>query len=539
MAKSMAKVKKVERGYADLRDHIEALERAGLLVRVKREINKDTEMHPLVRWQYRGGLAEREWRGFLFERVVGVKGRRYDIPVAVGVMAGSKYICAVGLDCKPEEIADKYQQAFRQPIEPIVVKSGAVQEMIQRKEDLKRAGGLDQFPVPISTPGFDGAPFITAGHWITKDPDTGIRNVGNYRGHLKAQDRLGIFPGPGQHVLAHWQKCRARKIPLQAAVVVGPPPVVSYAAVQKVPYGVDELAVAGGLAGEPIRLVKCQTVDIEVPADAEIVIEGILSTEYVEPEGPFGESHGYMHPRMMNPFMEITCITRKKNPILVSWTSQVTPSESSIIKRVGYEPLFLKHLKGELGIKSVVQVAMHEPLTNLRKVIVVQMKKPTEAETWRALMGAATFHPGVGKFLVAVDEDIDPWDTDMIMWAISYRSMPDKDVQILKGRERGHGPPFGRDDRPVETRQADESALLINAILREKFPPVSLPKKEYMENAKKIWEELKLPRLAPKKPWYGYELGDWDEELEEEARLAVLGDYLVNGEKIKGQRKKV
>jgi UbiD family decarboxylase len=539
MAKSAAKMKRIGRGYADLRDHIEALERAGLLVRVTRPINKDTEMHPLVRWQYRGGLPEKDWRGFLFENVTGVKGQRYDIPVAVGVMAGSKHIVAVGLDCDADGIADKWQKAFRSPVEPIMVKSGPVHDIVQTGADIKRAGGLDQFPVPISTPGFDGAPFFTAGHWITKDPDTGIRNVGNYRGHLKAKDRLGIFPGPGQHVLAHWQKCKAKGIPLQAAVVVGPPPVVSYAAVQKVPYGVDELAVAGGLVDEPIRLVKCKTVDIEVPADAEIVIEGILSTEYVEPEGPFGESHGYMHPRMMNPFMQVTAITRKKNPILVSWTSQVTPSESSIIKRVGYEPLFLKHLKGELGIKSVTKVALHEPLTNLRKVIIVQMKKPTEAETWRALMGAATFHPAVGKFLVAVDEDIDPWDMDMVMWAISYRSMPDKDVQILKGRERGHGPPFSRDDEPVETRQADESALLINAILRDKFPPVSLPKKEFMENAKKIWEELKLPPLAPKNPWYGYPLGDWDDELEEEARLAVAGEYLKNGEKLKGQRKKV
>ena len=539
MAKSIARVAGVERGYADLHEHVAALERAGLLVRVRRDINKDTEMHPLVRWQYRGGLAEKDWRGFLFECVTGAKGRRYDIPVGVGIMAGSKYICAVGLGCRPEEIAGKWQRAFDHPIEPIMVKNGPVHEIVQTKEELKRAGGLDQFPIPISTPGFDGAPFITAGHWVTKDPETGIRNVGNYRGHLKAQDRVGIFPGPGQHVLAHWHKCKERKIPLQAAVVVGPPPVVSYAAVQKVPYGVDEMAVAGGLVTEPIRLVQCRTVDIEVPADAEIVIEGILSTEYVEPEGPFGESHGYMHPRMLNPFMEVTCITRKKNPILVSWTSQVTPSESSIIKRVGYEPLFLRFLKDELGIKSVVQVAMHEPLTNLRKVIVVQMKKPTEAETWRALTGAASFHPGVGKFLVAVDEDIDPWDMDMIMWAISYRSMPDKDVQILKGRERGHGPPFSREDRPVETRTADESALLINAILREKFPPVSLPKKEYMENAKKIWEELDLPRLSPKTPWYGYSLGDWDEELEEEARLAVAGDYLLNGEKLKGQRRKV
>lgn len=105
-------------------------------------------------------------------------------------------------------------------------------------------------------------------------------------------------------------------------------------------------------------MVKCNTVDLEVPADSEIVIEGTLSTEYIEPEGPFGESHGYMHPRMLNPYMEVTRITRKRSPILVSWTSQVTPSESSIIKRIGYEPLFLRFLRQELGIKSALRVAM-------------------------------------------------------------------------------------------------------------------------------------------------------------------------------------
>ena len=245
-----------------------------------------------------------------------------------------------------------------------------------------------------------------------------------------------------------------------------------------------------------------------------------------------------MHPRMLSPYLEISCITRRRNPILVSWTSQVTPSESSIIKRVGYEPLFLSFLKKDLGIKSVLKVAMHEPLTNLRNVVVIQMKKPTEAESWRALTAAASFHPGVGKFLVAVDEDIDPWDMDMVMWAISFRSTPHRDVQILKGRERWHGPPFSREDQPAETRAADESALLINAILRQPFPPVSLPKREYMERAKAIWEELGLAPLSPKAPWYGYSLGDLDEELEEEARLAVQGKYLRNGEKLKGRRVK-
>jgi len=132
---------------------------------------------------------------------------------------------------------------------------------------------------------------------------------------------------------------------------------------------VDELAVSGGLVGAPIRLVKCKTVPLEAPAEAEIVIEGYINTEFVEPEGPFGESHGYMHPRQLNPFMDVTAITHRRDAIYVSWISQVTPSESSVIKKRGCEMLFMRHLRDECRIKSVARVEMHEPLTNLRKFI--------------------------------------------------------------------------------------------------------------------------------------------------------------------------
>jgi 4-hydroxy-3-polyprenylbenzoate decarboxylase len=334
--------------------------------------------------------------------------------------------------------------------------------------------------------------------------------------------------------MAHWEKAKAKGVPLEAALVIGAPPVVSYAAVQKVPRGVDEIAVAGGLVGEAIPVVKCKTVDIEVPADAEIVIEGKISTEFFEPEGPFGESHGYMHPRQINPFLEVTCITHKKNPIYVSWISQVTPSESSVVKKVGYEPMFLNHLKNVCSIRSVHRVHLHEPLTNLRKFLVIQMDKPSESEVWRALFSAATFHQGVGKILVAVDMDIDPENTDAVMWAMCYRMKPHLDVQIFKGLEKGHAPPFSgaSDSKDIASLHdpADESAMLINAILKEPYPPISLPKKEYMENARKIWEELGLPPLTPQPPWYGYSLGQWDKELEDEADRAVNGDCFTNGE---------
>ena len=118
-----------------------------------------------------------------------------------------------------------------------------------------------------------------------------------------------------------------------------------------------------------INVVKAKTVDLLVPAEAEIVIEGFIDTEYLEPEAPFGESHGHVNLQEFNAYMDVTCITRRRDAILTSIISQVTPSESSLIKRIGMEPLFLNFLRDTLGIKGIKRVSMHEPLTNIRKVI--------------------------------------------------------------------------------------------------------------------------------------------------------------------------
>ncbi len=531
--------------YPDLHQHIKNLEACGYLRRIPQPINKDTEMHPLVRWQYRGGIPEEERKAWLFEHVVDAKGRKYNFPVVVGALAANKAVYYLGMGCKDQaEVEAKWQRALSKPIPPVVVASAPCQEEVHTGDDLKKEGlGLDELPVPISTPGFDNGPYTTCSHWISKDLETGIQNIGNYRGEFKARDRAGVFPsGLGQDIYIHWKKAQAKGQHLPAALVVGAPPYVSYAAVQKVKYGLDEMAVAGGLAGEPIRVVKCKTIDLYVPAEAEFVIEGYLNTEYVEPEGPFGESHGYMHPRQMNPFLEVTAVTHRKDAVLVSWISQVTPSESSVVKKTSYEMLFLQHLRDECRLKSVVRVEMHEPLTNLRKLIILQMRKPTEAEVWRALYAASSFHPGVGKIVIAVDEDIDPADEAAVFWAMCYRMKPHKDVQIVAGMEKGHAPPFNYKDEEEGTDvvayhyPADDSGLLCNAILKEPFPPISLPKKEYMEHAKELWEELGLPKLNPKMPWYGYSLGQWDEELEEEAKLAVQGRHYETGEKLKSRR---
>jgi 4-hydroxy-3-polyprenylbenzoate decarboxylase len=189
--------------YRDFREHLKALEERGQLVRVRREINKDTELMPLVRWQFRG-LEERERKAFLFENVIDSKGRRYAMPVTVGTLAATTEIYAIGMMCEPDEIAERWTQAQLNPIEPVTVSNAPVHEVVQHGSDLLNGHGLDMIPVPISTPGFDNAPYLTSANWITKDLDTGIYNIGNYRSQIKSANRTGgLFTSQhmGQHRL--------------------------------------------------------------------------------------------------------------------------------------------------------------------------------------------------------------------------------------------------------------------------------------------------------------------------------------------------
>jgi UbiD family decarboxylase len=520
--------------YNDLRELIAALEEAGKLIRVRREINKDTELHPLVRWQFRG-LKEEQRKAFLFENVVDSKGRKYDSPVLVGGLAASSEIYCLGLKCAADEVADRWIHAMDHTIEPEIVSYGPVMEEIHSGKDLLSRGGFHEFPIPISTPGFDNGPYITAGHWITKDPETGKRNVGNYRGLIKGAGWSGLMSGTPQDLSRHWEKCRQRGIPLEVAVAVGTVPAVSFTATQKVPPSMDELALAGGLIGEAIQLVKCKTVDLEVPATAEIVLEGIIPTSYLEEEGPFGESMGYVDPRTLSNVFELTGVMHRKNPIWVSIISQVTPSESSKIKAMGMATLILRSLK-EKGFSSVLEVSMMEPLVNLRPYVVLRMKKRDDEDPWKAMDALLDYGDRVGKLVIAVDEDINPHDPVAVTWAITHRSQPHKDIKVVRDRPFGATPIGMVAKHPSSRYDNEESSLLIDATRKADYPPISLPKKEYMERARKIWEELGLPKLEPQEPWHGYFLGLWPEALDEEAALAAAGETDKVGEKLRATR---
>src|SRR5262245_9248450 len=518
----------------DFQEHLADLEARGLIVRVERPINKDTELHPLARWQFQGAVPDEKRRAFVFTNVVGSDGRKFDMPVVVGALAATPEIYALGMGVELEDVGAAWLKAIQNPIPPVTVNGGACQEVVITGDALRAPnGGLKMLPVPISTPGFDAAPYLTATICVTKDPETGIRNMGTYRGMLKATDRLGVRMASrlgGASGDLQWQKDQKLGRPMPVAIVIGCAPAIFFTGPQKLAIDFDEIGVAGALLGEPVKTVRCITNDLEVPADSEIVIEGLIDSNLLEPEGPFGESHGHVALEDYNMSMQVTAITMKKSPVFVSIISQVTPSESSVTKKVAYEPLFLAHLRDHLAVKGIKRVVMHEPLTNVRPLIFLNFARETpRTEVWRGLHGAATLQAQCGKIVIALGEDIDASNTDAVLWSIAYRSNLSEDLHIAPYKSGGHGPKSGP--------RSSDSTLLIDATPKHPMPPFALPAREFMERAKVLWDELGLPALSPQPPWYGCSLGDWNETWDTWAKRAVEGQWEETGKDTFARRK--
>ena len=522
--------------YNTLGEYVAALEAAGKLVRIKDPVNKDTEMHPLVRLQFRG-LEEKDRKAFLFENVVDGAGRKYDMPVVLCAMAGSRDIYGLGLKCKPEEIPDRWAAARARPIAPQLVESGPVHELVHTGTQLEQAG-LDSLPVPISTPGFDNAPYISAGHWVSKDPETGVHNVGNYRGMVKSKTRLGCFSGSSEQGIGiharKWKKLGRKSMP--AAVVIGVPPSVSYTSVSRIPYDTCEYDVAGGLAGRPLELVRCKSVDLLVPAQSEIVIEGNISLESLEMEGPFAEFTGFMAKRDYSYFMDVTCITRKKRPIYAAFLSQFPPSESSKLRRIARENAMRRCLL-EAGMDNVLDVHQVEAAGSWG-ITLIKIRRRSDGDGQR-VFDALVPVGHLGKVAIVVDEDIDIYDPLTVYWALAFRMQPHRDVKVVDNYRNVLDPSIvdcAADRNAVKVEDEPRSSLLcIDATRDWNYPPIALPNRDTMEHAVSLWNKLglgeRVGELKLKQPWYGYDLGYWSEEDRAEARLALEGRYFETGEK--------
>jgi 4-hydroxy-3-polyprenylbenzoate decarboxylase len=353
---------------------------------------------------------------------------------------------------------------------------------------------------------------------------------------IKAPDRIGCATDVStQHLAIQWEKARRMGKHLDVAVFIGGPPTLLLAAASKVPYGIDEYGIAGALNGGAIDVVPAETVDIMVPAGAEIVIEGQIRTDFLEPEAPFGEASGYLGPRKMEKVLEVKAITHRRAPIYQGIISEFPPSESSVMRKVAFDAIYLNHLKGACNIPSVTKVACHE-MASCNMLFVIQLDKPALGQPWQALRAAASFDASLGKIFIAVDSDVDPDSMDAILWALSYSTQPHRDMEIIRGKVPRLDPSVTPSPDSAYPDGAGASALLINAVREHPYLPVSLPRQDFMEDAKARWDRLGLPALDLRSPWHGYALTQWSVENAVEALLAVTGRYFETGEKLAGLR---
>ena len=310
--------------YRDMREHIKLLEKEGELRRIKREVDWDVELGAIMR-----RVFKEKGPACFFEKVKGS-----NIPVFSGAMFGHKKYSLM-IDAKPDlrDILQKLVHCIDNPIEPVTVPSGVCQQNVDTGEKIN----LEMFPSP-RWHHLDGGRYIgTLGAVITKDPETGIRNVAVYREQHLGKNKTGI--NPAQDAGIHLRKYRAMNKPMPVATCIGVPPSVLCAALTKARFGQDEMGIAGAIAGEPIPLVKCKTIDLEVPADSEIVLEGEipLDTNKWELEGPFGEFTGHFHTleKHQRPTVYLSAVTYRNNPIYQGCSPGIPPNEETTCREIG------------------------------------------------------------------------------------------------------------------------------------------------------------------------------------------------------------
>lgn len=449
----------------DLRSFLQLLEDEGELAKIASPVALNQEIGAVCLQNLRTGGP-----GLLFERPEG-KGA----PLAVDLLASRRrYALALGVE--PKQLAAEWNRRTKDLHPPVLVENGMCQQNVLVGDQVD----LTELPVPIWN-ALDGGPYLTLGCHISKDPDSRIRNVGIYRNQIHDRNTLGILVEPYGHLRHQWSKRPNEPFPV--AIVLGSDPVMPMAAVAPVPYGRDELAVAGALRGRPIDVVRCVTVPLEVPATAEIVIEGEILLDDLREEGPFGEFTGYYggH-RAARPVIRVKAITHRDRPILHAVYEGTPPSGSAIIVAVPREAELLRQISLP-GVKRAHMTrggggALHA---------VLSVDKPYEG--FGKYVGLAVLGTTAGrgiKQVTVVDDDIDPADPIQVEWAIATRVQPHRDIEILSelpGIILDPSLPRG-EQRPPLTSKMIIDATRYDA---KDFAPVCLPSAEAMAKVEGEW----------------------------------------------------
>ena len=346
-----------------------------------------------------------------------------DAPVVINVQVSRK-LMAFALDCRTDELAAAFSARQSQPISPVELSAAPVHEVVRLDEevDLTRVPLLTHYDV-------NAAPYITAGIVVAADPDTGVRNTSYNRLMLAGKRELRVFMAVGRHLWTLHNKAEGRGEPLPIAIVIGVHPLFSLGAQAFTPSTDDEYAVIGGMMGEPLRVAKAKTVPILIPADAEMVIEGRILPHIRREEGPFGEFTGHAVSKDDRQVIEVTAITHRKNYIFQDVHAGYT--EHKLMGAVPREAALIKAVRQT--VPTVKNVCM--PVSgNCRFHAYVSIAKRTPGQAKNAIC-AAFAADMLLKHVIIVDDDIDVFDEEQVLWAVSNRFQADRGLVVISNAQ--------------------------------------------------------------------------------------------------------
>jgi len=481
-------------GYNDINEWVATLEKEGEIAKVKAEVDWNLEIGGIVQETF-----DREGPALLFENIKDYKDTFCRKLFTASLSTYPRLALALGLpkDTHPREIVKTYIERVKTPIKPVTVKSGPVKE----NKLLGEKVNMLEIPAPWWHHR-DGGRFVgTCDGVVTKDPETGWVNIGLYRRMIHDRNHTGLVVVHGQHIWRHWRaykKLGLKTMPV--AVVNGWDPVLPLVACSPQPPMVCEYDIMGALRQQPVELVKCETVDLEVPASAQIVYEGEVSLDYdtFKMEGPFGEYCGYYQREASpKPVFTINCITHRNDPIFQGTLEGVPVNEDHMMESINFSALILNYLnENMIGVKSV-----NADPVSAWGTLFIQVDNSYVGQVFQAasLVWGWDKSNFMGKNIIVVDEDIDIFDLRKVMWAWAYRVDPKRDYHFFPGLFGASDPTITETERIGRTVYLGTKMLIdatkwigqprTDSMWGERFPPTAYPDEETMKKVKSRWKE--------------------------------------------------
>ena len=403
-----------------------------------------------------------------------------DFPLIAGIYSNRKK-ALLAFEATEDTIFDKVLHGLDNPIDPIITtKPAPCQEVVLLGDDID----MTRLPVPTYSPD-DGGPFITPGINVSKDPETGIPDIGHYRYQIFDKNKIGINSQPFHRFGKHMTKCRALGKKPQGAIFFGGDPLFGYACQVQVPDDTNDWAVVGGLRQKPVELVKCKTVDLEVPAWAEVVVEFEVELDGIVQEGPLGEYTGYYTEMTSKPFAIVTAITHRTNAIMQGLLTGKPTTENHILKQIPFEASVYRTLKRQFPTLKKVSIP---PSGGVSFYTILSIEQRFKGEARQLIMAAMSSNTRP-KWVIAVDPDINVYDKTDVEWAMSFRVQPAKDVFVIDGV------PAGPSD-PTITAEKNRALRVNSTIGIDATIPFGMPFSKVAEVPG--WEAFDLPEIDRK-----------------------------------------